>query len=184
MSSICSYINLMAASSLLSSQCCPYYAYIRSQHFRQQLIAYISPSLSSLSSSPLSPAFCTHQNPHHISNFHIIPTLPRTPVSDPHLASCSICMGCYWQRSCRKKKAHHHLQFRWSSLLVLLLLLLLLLMVPRCKASRGMQTFKARPLERGASNHFLGFLPRGPIPPSGPSRQHNSIGLDSQLQTP
>ncbi|GJN02985.1 hypothetical protein PR202_ga20381 [Eleusine coracana subsp. coracana] len=45
------------------------------------------------------------------------------------------------------------------------------MMVSSCQASRGMQSFKGQPLERGASNHFLGFLPRRTVPPSGPSRQ-------------
>ncbi|GJN27662.1 hypothetical protein PR202_gb15704 [Eleusine coracana subsp. coracana] len=56
------------------------------------------------------------------------------------------------------------------------------MMVPSCQASTGMQSFKGQPLERGASNHFLGFLPRSTVPPSGPSRQHNSVALESQLQ--
>uniref|UniRef100_J3LXR8 Uncharacterized protein n=1 Tax=Oryza brachyantha TaxID=4533 RepID=J3LXR8_ORYBR len=86
---------------------------------------------------------------------------------------------CYWQRrNCRKTKVL--LQLCRSTLLPVLLLLL----ASSCHASRGMQTFKARPLERGASNHFLGFLPRGPVPPSGPSRQHQPLRLDSQLRTP
>jgi hypothetical protein len=64
--------------------------------------------------------------------------------------------------------------------LVLLFLLLLLVVPSCCQASRGMQPFKGKPLDRGTANHFLGFLPRGPVPPSGPSRQHNSIGAEDQ----
>ncbi|OEL31829.1 hypothetical protein BAE44_0007152 [Dichanthelium oligosanthes] len=64
--------------------------------------------------------------------------------------------------------------------LVLVLLLLLLLVPSCCQATRGMQPFKGKPLDRGTANHFLGFLPRGPVPPSGPSRQHNSIGAQDQ----
>ncbi|CAM0904685.1 unnamed protein product [Alopecurus aequalis] len=73
-------------------------------------------------------------------------------------------------------------RLRWFVLLALALLLLAL--APSCEASRGMQPFRARPLEGGATNHFFGFLPRAPVPPSGPSKQHNAVGLDSQLEKP
>ncbi|NP_001144302.1 uncharacterized protein LOC100277190 [Zea mays] len=60
-------------------------------------------------------------------------------------------------------------------------LLTLLLLAPSCcQATRGMQPFRGKPLRPGTANHFLGFLPRGPAPPSGPSRQHNSIGAQDQ----
>ncbi|KAL5214892.1 hypothetical protein ABZP36_004044 [Zizania latifolia] len=90
-------------------------------------------------------------------------------------------MGCYWQRRRRRRSRKLQLQqLCWP----LLVLVVLHMVASSCQASRGgMQTFKGRPLERGASNHFLGFLPRGTMPPSGPSRQHNSVGLGSQLQT-
>ncbi|AQK43634.1 hypothetical protein ZEAMMB73_Zm00001d025377 [Zea mays] len=71
----------------------------------------------------------------------------------------------------------------WFSLVLVLVLLL-----PSCQASswRGVQVqpLKARPpLQGGASsNSFLGFLPRQAAPPSGPSRQHDSVGLESQRQ--
>jgi hypothetical protein len=46
-----------------------------------------------------------------------------------------------------------------------------------------LQPFNGRPLVKGgAPNSFLGFLPRGAVPPSGPSRQHNSVGLESQRE--
>ncbi|CAL4887466.1 unnamed protein product [Urochloa decumbens] len=64
--------------------------------------------------------------------------------------------------------------------LVLVLLVFLLLVPSSCHATRGMQPFKGKPLGRGTANHFLGFLPRGTVPPSGPSRQHNSIGSEDQ----
>ncbi|KAG0533308.1 hypothetical protein BDA96_04G182200 [Sorghum bicolor] len=64
--------------------------------------------------------------------------------------------------------------------LVLVFLVLLLLVPSCCQATRGMQPFRGKPLEAGSANHFLGFLPRGPVPPSGPSRQHNSIGAQDQ----
>ncbi|KAF7016471.1 hypothetical protein CFC21_030077 [Triticum aestivum] len=74
-------------------------------------------------------------------------------------------------------------QLRWY-VLPLLLLLLAMASSSSCEASRGMQPFRGRPLERGAANHFFGFLPRGPVTPSGPSRKHNAVGLDSQLEKP
>ncbi|EHA8590241.1 Protein IDA-LIKE 2 [Cocos nucifera] len=67
---------------------------------------------------------------------------------------------------------------RGSTLLVWLLLLLLL--ASCCQGSRSMQVFKKRPMESRNSGYYFGFLPRGvPIPPSGPSKQHNSIGFES-----
>ncbi|PNT61055.1 protein IDA-LIKE 2 [Brachypodium distachyon] len=77
---------------------------------------------------------------------------------------------CSWRTRSRKP------------VLLLSLLALLLLVLPSCEATRGMQPFRGRPVERGGANHFLGFLPRGQMPPSGPSRQHNSVGLESQLE--
>jgi len=71
--------------------------------------------------------------------------------------------------------------FAQPPVLLLLLLLLLLVVAPSCcQATRGMQPFKGKPLGRGTANHFLGFFPRGPVPPSGPSRQHNSIGAQDE----
>ncbi|RLM78721.1 protein IDA-LIKE 2-like [Panicum miliaceum] len=68
----------------------------------------------------------------------------------------------------------------WRLVPALLLLLLLVVAPSCCQATRGMQPFKGKPLDRGTANHFLGFLPRGPVPPSGPSQQHNSIGAQDQ----
>ncbi|KAG2572068.1 protein IDA-LIKE 2-like [Panicum virgatum] len=88
-------------------------------------------------------------------------------------------MGRCWQRSGRRWLLPPQL-LRWSSLLLLLVALL----PSCCQASRGrVQPFEGRPLEGAApSSFFLGFLPRRPVPPSGPSRQHNSVGLESQRQ--
>ncbi|CAD6263771.1 unnamed protein product [Miscanthus lutarioriparius] len=88
-------------------------------------------------------------------------------------------MGCCWQLRRRRSK-----RVVLPQLLCWFLLVLLLMLLPTsCQASRGgMQPFKGRPLEGGASNNFFGFLPRRPIPPSGPSRQHNSVGIESQRQ--
>ena len=64
-----------------------------------------------------------------------------------------------------------------------MVLLLIALLPSCCQASRDVQPFEGRPLEGAApSSFFLGFLPRRPAPPSGPSRQHNSVGLESQRQ--
>ncbi|KAL5212673.1 hypothetical protein ABZP36_023520 [Zizania latifolia] len=82
------------------------------------------------------------------------------------MAGCLQTRSSIWRRSC--------LQPWWW----LLLVLLLLVVASSCEASRGMQPFKGKPLDRGSSNNFFGFLPRGPIPPSGPSRQHNAIGAE------
>ncbi|KAF8715548.1 hypothetical protein HU200_027207 [Digitaria exilis] len=86
-------------------------------------------------------------------------------------------MGRCWQRSGSNRRRLVLQLLCWS-----LLVLLLVLLPPSCQASRELQPFKGRPLEAGAPNSFLGFLPRRPVPPSGPSRQHNSVGLESQRQ--
>ncbi|OEL29915.1 hypothetical protein BAE44_0009065 [Dichanthelium oligosanthes] len=88
-------------------------------------------------------------------------------------------MGCCWRQRSSRRVVLLQL-ICWTSCLFVLLLVSLPM---RCHASRGgVQPFKGRPLEGGAPNNFLGFLPRGPVPPSGPSRQHNSVGLESQQQ--
>ncbi|KAI0494480.1 hypothetical protein KFK09_024618 [Dendrobium nobile] len=63
-----------------------------------------------------------------------------------------------------------------------LLLLLLLAASSLCSGARKVQDFNN--LQPGSSQRnpslFFGFLPRAmPIPPSGPSKQHNSVGLQS-----
>jgi hypothetical protein len=90
------------------------------------------------------------------------------------------------ERCCRRTRSGREVLLpRQLRRLVVLALFLLLAMASSCDASRGMQPFRARPLAGGSANHFLGFLPRGtPIPPSGPSKQHNAVGLDSQLEKP
>ncbi|PKU70305.1 Protein IDA-LIKE 2 [Dendrobium catenatum] len=62
------------------------------------------------------------------------------------------------------------------------LLLLLLAASSLCSGARKVQDFNN--LQPGSSQRnpslFFGFLPRAmPIPPSGPSKQHNSVGLQS-----
>ncbi|KAK8966810.1 Protein IDA [Platanthera guangdongensis] len=53
---------------------------------------------------------------------------------------------------------------------------------PLCHSMRNVRDFSSRrqpELPRNPSL-FFGFLPKAmPIPPSGPSKQHNSVGLQS-----
>ncbi|XP_031473019.1 protein IDA-LIKE 2 [Nymphaea colorata] len=61
-----------------------------------------------------------------------------------------------------------------------ILLVLLLGFLVCCHGSRPMQSFSAKP-KSGRVGSFLGYLPKAtPIPPSGPSRQHNGVGLQSR----
>ncbi|KAG6626039.1 hypothetical protein I3843_15G017200 [Carya illinoinensis] len=47
------------------------------------------------------------------------------------------------------------------------------------------QVFKVKPRPQNPPQEFLGFLPKAwPIPPSGPSKKHNSIGLQSSRGSP
>ncbi|WOL11880.1 hypothetical protein Cni_G20644 [Canna indica] len=69
-------------------------------------------------------------------------------------------------------------------LIAVLLLLLLLLLVSCCRAAaRETQVFKAKaPLGRRGAGFFMGFLPKAvPIPPSAPSKQHNSVGTERRI---
>ncbi|KAE8777340.1 hypothetical protein D1007_49878 [Hordeum vulgare] len=87
-------------------------------------------------------------------------------------------------RTSSRSTSHPPQLRRYVLPLLLLLLLLAMASSSSCEASRGMQPFRGRPLERGAANHFFGFLPRGSVTPSGPSRKHNAVGLDGQLEKP
>ncbi|CAL9149977.1 unnamed protein product [Musa hybrid cultivar] len=75
---------------------------------------------------------------------------------------------------------------RRSVLVVCLLLLLLLLFSCCCHGAREMQVFKKKPSAgRRNSGYFTGFMPKAtPIPPSAPSKHHNSIGLDRTTAAP
>ncbi|KAF8026476.1 hypothetical protein BT93_F3069 [Corymbia citriodora subsp. variegata] len=60
-------------------------------------------------------------------------------------------------------------------------LLILTLVVCEAQASRNIQDVRLKtkhPKQKSFSPHrFTGFLPRGtPVPPSGPSKEHNSLG--------
>ncbi|KAJ1270950.1 hypothetical protein BS78_06G090500 [Paspalum vaginatum] len=98
------------------------------------------------------------------------------------------CCCCWQRRNIISRRRVPLLQLLQCWFLLVLLLLLVLLPATGCQASssrRGglqLQPFKSRPLEGGAPNNFFGFLPRRLVPPSGPSRQHDSVGLESQRQ--
>ncbi|URE43809.1 hypothetical protein MUK42_32811 [Musa troglodytarum] len=68
-----------------------------------------------------------------------------------------------------------------DSILAAWLLLLLLLVVSCCHGPRDTQAFRGRALGRKSAPGFVivGSSAKGmrPIPPSGPSKQHNSMGL-------
>ncbi|XVF37137.1 hypothetical protein REPUB_Repub19eG0119900 [Reevesia pubescens] len=74
-------------------------------------------------------------------------------------------------------------------LLVLVLWLLLLLFIFLVQAhgsSRYSHMFKLKPRSyQNSPRSFFGALPKAmPIPPSGPSKQHNDIGLQSSRRFP
>ncbi|KAF7812953.1 Protein IDA-LIKE 2 [Senna tora] len=63
--------------------------------------------------------------------------------------------------------------------LIMLLFLVLCLVGQSYGSSRHNthQVLKVKPKSDNHHHNFFGFLPKGtPIPPSGPSRKHNSIG--------
>ncbi|KAK4600905.1 hypothetical protein RGQ29_010489 [Quercus rubra] len=69
--------------------------------------------------------------------------------------------------------------------LALWLLLMLTIMVSQTHEARHSQFFKMNPKSQNSPHNVFGYLPRGnPIPPSGPSKQHNDIGLQSSQQSP
>ncbi|RDX65594.1 hypothetical protein CR513_55738, partial [Mucuna pruriens] len=63
---------------------------------------------------------------------------------------------------------------------LLMLLFLLIYLVGASYCSRHSQVFNIQPKSKGLPQNFFGFLPKAmPLPPSGPSRQHNSIQLQN-----
>ncbi|CAL9060604.1 unnamed protein product [Musa banksii] len=61
------------------------------------------------------------------------------------------------------------------------LVILILFLVSCCDGSRTMHAWYQNPAGKKKSGGFFEFLPRAmPIPPSGPSKRHNSIGLHGQ----
>ncbi|KAL6318439.1 hypothetical protein AAG906_041205 [Vitis piasezkii] len=70
-------------------------------------------------------------------------------------------------------------------ILVLWLFLVLIFLVEYSHGSRHTQVLKEKPKPQNSPRSFFGFLPKGmPIPPSGPSKKHNDIGLQSSQQSP
>ncbi|KAK7315202.1 hypothetical protein VNO77_33738 [Canavalia gladiata] len=64
--------------------------------------------------------------------------------------------------------------------LLMLLLILVIYMVGASYGSRHAQVFNVQPKSQGLPQNFFGFLPKAmPLPPSGPSRQHNGIQLQN-----
>ncbi|KAL5555670.1 hypothetical protein UlMin_037906 [Ulmus minor] len=68
-------------------------------------------------------------------------------------------------------------------ILLLSLFIVFFFIFGHCHGSRTTQVFKFKPSSQ-LSGHFLGFLPKRPIPYSGPSRKHNDIGLQSRSSSP
>ncbi|URE18053.1 hypothetical protein MUK42_35491 [Musa troglodytarum] len=61
------------------------------------------------------------------------------------------------------------------------LVILILFLVSCCDGSRTMHAWYQNPAGKKKSGGFFEFMPRAmPIPPSGPSKRHNSIGLHGQ----
>ncbi|KAK7343724.1 hypothetical protein VNO77_12712 [Canavalia gladiata] len=69
---------------------------------------------------------------------------------------------------------------------LLVLLLLFIYFVGHSYGSRHThQVYKVQPKAKALPPTFFGFLPKAmPIPPSGPSRKHNSFGLQSSMGKP
>ncbi|RZB61453.1 hypothetical protein D0Y65_043959 [Glycine soja] len=63
---------------------------------------------------------------------------------------------------------------------LLMLFLLIIYLVGASYGSRHTQVFNIQPKSQGLHQNFFGFLPKAmPLPPSGPSKQHNSIQLQN-----
>ncbi|KAK7279855.1 hypothetical protein RJT34_24914 [Clitoria ternatea] len=75
---------------------------------------------------------------------------------------------------------------RHLNVLLVLLLLFLMYFVGHIYGSRHTHVFKVQPKpQANLPSNFFGFLPKAmPIPPSGPSRKHNNIGLQSSMGKP
>ncbi|KAJ6930792.1 hypothetical protein NC652_014342 [Populus alba x Populus x berolinensis] len=76
---------------------------------------------------------------------------------------------------------------RRSHLVLALWLLLITSSASHTCGARQSQIFKMmKPNSQNSSpSTFMGFLPKGiPIPPSGPSKRHNDIGLQSSKSFP
>nr|KYP74816.1 Protein IDA-LIKE 2 [Cajanus cajan] len=69
---------------------------------------------------------------------------------------------------------------------LIVLLLMVIYFVGHSNGSRHtLQVFKVQPKVEALPPSFFGFLPKAmPIPPSGPSRKHNGIGLQSSMGEP
>ncbi|KAL4182798.1 hypothetical protein AMTRI_Chr11g94920 [Amborella trichopoda] len=62
----------------------------------------------------------------------------------------------------------------------ILLVLLMVCLVP-CYGSRITQTFSSKPTKPENFRYYFNFFPKAmPIPPSGPSKRHNGLGLQKR----
>lgn len=67
---------------------------------------------------------------------------------------------------------------------LLVMLLLVIYFVGHGYGSRHTQVFKVYPKTKALDSNVLGLLPKGMVPPSGPSKKHNEIGLQSSIGKP
>ncbi|WOL18790.1 hypothetical protein Cni_G27587 [Canna indica] len=68
-----------------------------------------------------------------------------------------------------------------GSILVVLIIVLLLCMHASCKEIKEAASSRPKKTTTTTSGDFVGFLPRSmPVPPSAPSKRHNSIGLSGR----
>lgn len=74
---------------------------------------------------------------------------------------------------------------RYLNLVLVLILWLIYFVGHSYGARHSHQVFKVQPKGEAFPPSFFGFLPKAmPIPPSGPSRKHNGIGLQSSMGEP
>lgn len=67
---------------------------------------------------------------------------------------------------------------------LLVMLLLMIYFVGHGYGSRHTQVFKVYPKAKSLDSNIFGLLPKGMVPPSGPSKKHNEIGLQSSNGKP
>lgn len=74
---------------------------------------------------------------------------------------------------------------RYLNVLLVLMLLVIYFVGHSYGSRHTLQVFKVQPKGEALSPNFFGFLPKAmPIPPSGPSRKHNDIGLQGSVGEP
>ncbi|KAG9129243.1 hypothetical protein Leryth_006499 [Lithospermum erythrorhizon] len=68
---------------------------------------------------------------------------------------------------------------RRHAILVLLLLVVFTFIFSHCHGSRNSNVFNWKPNHQHQTGQYMSYMPKRVIPVSGPSRKHNSIGLQS-----